>query len=405
MPIAIVTLDVDDLPDRISGLSAYREALVLVRRGDEPIALLTLRIRGGALDGVEVRRAIAHESGPALARLELDEQVGLERPAPIPSQHATVAVCTRDRPDDLERCLTALRALRPAGAELLVVDSASRGDDTRHVVAHHPGVRYVREERPGLDIARNRALREARGDIIAFCDDDAIPDHRWLAALLRNFEHRRTLCVTGLTLPLELETAAQHWFERTNPFARGLDRRVFDGAVADPFLVARIGAGVNMALRRTVLDLVGAFDEALDAGTPTQSGGDHDMFTRILAGGYRIVYDPAALSFHRHRRDWRSLRSTIRGYGTGVYATLTKHLVHGRELRSLGIVTGWAVSQFVTLVRALGRRPGAPPIDLVIAELRGCAAGPPAYWRARRALRLTSPDEPMTAMPPHSRSS
>jgi glycosyltransferase involved in cell wall biosynthesis len=390
MATAVVQIDVGAIPDRIA-VAGYDQALVLMRLGRFPVALVTVPVRDGGLDGAELRDGLSETEARRLLLLEVQE--GVRRPVmpPVLAGDATVAVCTRDRPEDLDRCLTALRVLASTGQELLVVDSASQSHATRQVAARHPGVRYVREERPGLDIARNRALHEARGEIVAFCDDDAVPDPHWLEALLANFADPRTLCVTGLTLPLELETDAQEWFERTNAFSRGLDRRRYDGAHDDPFLVARIGAGVNMALRRSVLELIGPFDEALDAGTATRSGGDHDMFARILLAGYCIDYEPGAISFHRHRRDWQSLRDTVRGYGTGVYAHLTKHLLERRELRTLGIALGWGGGQLRQLIRSLFGRPHATPLDLVLAELRGCLAGPRAYRVARRRLRLASP--------------
>ena len=389
MPTAVLEVDVRTLPHELGGLQRYDAALILVRRGPAPVALLTIPVRDGAVTGRAVREALGPDAAERILTLEALEAIG--HPGhKVDTTGSTVAVCTRDRPDDLERCLTALGALEGQGHELLVVDNASSSDETRRAVERHPGVRYIREDRPGLDIARNRAMREARGEIVAFCDDDAVPDAHWLAALLRGFRDPRTLCVTGLTLPLELETEAQEWFERTNAFSRGLDRQRYDGAVDDPFLVGRIGAGVNMALRKTVLDLIGPFDEALDAGTPTRSGGDHDMFVRLLAAGYCIVYEPGAISHHRHRRDWQSLRDTVRGYGTGVYAHLTKHLVEERELRTIVIALGWGVGQLRTLARSVLRRPGAPPADLILGELRGCLAGPRAYHVARRRLGVRS---------------
>jgi glycosyltransferase involved in cell wall biosynthesis len=403
MATAVLQLDARDLPGAIGGLQSYGAALVFVRRGAVPVALFTVPVADGRVDCRALRAAVAEQGGERLVRLEALESLGAS-PAPASdARHATVAVCTRDRPDDLDRCLTALRALESAGQELLVIDNASAGDGTRVVAGRHPGVRYVREDRPGLDIARNRALREARGEIVAFCDDDAVPDPFWLGALLRGFADPRTLCVTGLTLPLELETEAQEWFERTNAFSRGLDRRRYDGAVDDPFLAGRIGAGVNMALRKSVLDLIGPFDEALDAGTATRSGGDHEMFTRILLAGYCIVYEPGATSRHRHRRDWQSLRDTVRGYGTGVYAHLTKHLLEGRETRTIGIAFGWGVGQIGNLFLSLAQRPGAPPLDLVLSELRGCLAGPRAYRVAKRRLRnQTQSDARPAALTPES---
>src|SRR5262249_31800610 len=202
-----------------------------------------------------------------------------------------------------------------------------------------------------------------------------------------NFQDPLTLCVTGLTMPLELETAAQEWFERYNPFGKGFRRVVFKGAETNPLLVGRVGAGANMALRRTASGLVGFFDEAVDAGTPTRSGGDHEMFSRILAAGFNIVYDPAALSWHRHRRTWEEVRQAVHGYGVGVYAWMTRRLVVDREFGVIKPLWGWFRNQQLpALINLLLRRPGSTPRDLLLAELRGCLAGPRAYFTSRKRL-------------------
>lgn len=386
MPTAVLDLDAERLPAELTVPARYQRVFLLIRWCGRPVGQVLLTVDQGGVSGERLREAVFEQAAGPIMEQWLHDYLGWD-PAgghrPLP---ATVAICTRDRPEDLARCLAALMRLPDDGQELLVIDSASRGDATRQVVAGVPRARYVREERPGLDIARNRALREARHPIVAFTDDDAMPDPGWLRALVRCFEDGRTLGATGLTLPLELETEAQEWFERTNGFGRGFTRRIYEGTSHNPFLVARIGAGVNMALKREVLDLVGPFDEALDAGTPTRSGGDHDMFTRILMAGYSMVYEPAALSRHRHRREWQGLQDTVYGYGVGVYAHLTKHLLGNGEIRAPLLAFGWFRMQAAALLRALLRRPDHIPLKLVLAELRGCAAGPRAYLASRRAL-------------------
>jgi GT2 family glycosyltransferase len=152
--------------------------------------------------------------------------------------------------------------------------------------------------------------------------------------------------------------------------------------------VGAVGAGANMALRRSLPETVGPFDEALDAGTPTRSGGDHEMFARILAAGYRVVYDPAALSWHQHRRTRRELVATVRGYGTGVYAMWTRALLVGGELSVFKHAITWLrYVQLPELARVLvpGRR--RLPFRLLLAELLGCLAGPMAYFSSRRAVK------------------
>jgi GT2 family glycosyltransferase len=383
-----VQVEASDLPSVLEVSPNYSHAFVLFRWRGVPVGHTTIPVQDGTIGSDALVNAMLSCAGDRIAEYRVAEFLDGEATSSVGAFGPTrtscsIAVCTRDRPDDLDRCLTSIAELPDEGQDVLVVDSASSGHATHDVARRYPGVRYYREERPGLSVARNRALREARGDIVAFCDDDAAPDPIWLRALAASFAEPRTLCVTGLTLPLELETPAQEWFELTNSFSRGYRRVVYDGLDCDPLLVARVGAGVNMAFRRTLPGVVGPFDESLGPGTPTQSGDDHDMFTRILAAGYRIVYEPRALSWHRHRREWSELTATGFGYGAGVYAYLTKQLLAG-ELRAPIVALRWLPHQLRGLVRGLRGRPGGVPRSLALAELRGCLRGSAAYFRSRR---------------------
>jgi GT2 family glycosyltransferase len=385
---AVLQLDIDSLPDSAPVHTTYNQALVIVRRRGVPVAQFYVPAANGWLDMDETRRALEAVTVKSRWRWAVDDYLGPEPHQVVPP--ATVAICTRERPEDLTRALHAVAALGPSPAEVLVIDNAPTTPRTREVVASFPSCRYVREDRRGLDAARNRALAEAASPVVAFTDDDAAPEPEWLGALLQPFADPRVMCAAGLTLPLELETEAQEWFERLSPFGRGFERRLFDGTHDDPVAVARAGAGANMALRRSVLEQVGPFDEALDAGTETRSGGDHEMFGRILASGYRIVYEPRAVSWHRHRRTWEELRAAIHGYGVGVYAMWTRRLMVDRELGVLRHASRWLrLVQIPRLWRSLRRGPDSVPLDLLLAELRGCLAGPYAYAAARRRIRAT----------------
>ena len=89
----------------------------------------------------------------------------------------TVAVCTRDRTDDLARCLDSLSCLDYPALEVLVVDNAPSSNATERLVrTRYPNWRYVCEPRPGLNWARNRAIIESSGEIIAYTDDDVVVD-------------------------------------------------------------------------------------------------------------------------------------------------------------------------------------------------------------------------------------
>ncbi len=390
MPSLVLDIEATDPLAEIAVPAPYEAVHALLRWRGVPVGAAWLTATDGIVSSARLHKELVQPAQPRIDELRIAHWLRAESEcdgAPLPSSlpRMTIAICTRDRDEDLARCLAAVCALPDDGQEVLVVDSASRSERTREVVAHHSGVRYLRNDAAGLDRARNRAMREARGDVVAFIDDDAVPDREWLRALRAEFADARVMGVTGLAAPLELETPAQEWFERTNGFARGFSRTVFDGATDDAFFVARIGAGVNMALRRDLLERIGSFDEALGAGTPTKAGDEHDMFTRILAAGYCMVYQPTALVRHRHRRSWPELHDAVRGYGTGVYAYLTRQLLHG-EVRAPYVALRWLGAQLRDLLRGALLPSARTRASLVLSELAGCAVGPFAYLRTRGSV-------------------
>jgi len=386
----IVNIDIKALDRGIIPPTGYDAAYVIVCFRGQPIGRVWLPLENGQISASRLRRAVTQEFGQPLWDACLDQYLSpfFDSPSSAAIPRSTIAVCTRNRTDDLRRALTGLLQIPDDGQELLVVDNCPADDRTRDLSARYPQVRYVREERPGLNIARNRALSEAHYDFIAFCDDDTVPEPDWLRVLLKNFSDELVACSTGVTLPFQLETKSQEWFERYSPFQRGFQRKVFDFNQIHPLNAWRAGAGANMALRRSALATVGLFDPALDAGTPTCSGGDTDMFARILAAGYKIIYDPGAVNWHCHRDSWEALRKVLYGYGVGVYSLWTRSLIYDREPFVIIQALRWLLqSQLPGLVSSLLRLPQSVPLDLRLAELRGCLAGPWAYKRARRQAR------------------
>lgn len=389
MATAVLDFDYLNLPEEISGLEGYARALVLVRIGRLPGCQVNVAVEDGRISRTALIDEVANQALRSFWDAWLFETLEpgwAQTPSFIP-RPASVAICTRDRPDDLYMALTSLQSLPDDGQEILVVDSASADNRTREVAEQFAGVRYLREEVPGLNRARNRALREARHEIVAFIDDDARADPFWLRGLTRNFQNPLTLCVTGLTMPVELQTEAQELFERYSPFSRGFTRCEYDRWRLSPLAANRAGAGANMAWRKTTLDKIGPFDPALDAGTATQSGGDTEMFARALTHGYRVVYEPAALNWHRHRRTWPELLRVVYGYGVGTYALLTRRWLTERDPGVVWVALDWLISsQLPGLARAILRRPGSLPGKIILSELRGCLKGPGAYLAARRKV-------------------
>jgi len=252
------------------------------------------------------------------------------RETAAPSTHSAadvaIIICTRNRLPDLAKCLAALRTQRSPAGEVIVVDNSSDGNAS-DLCAASTGIRYVHEPRPGLSHARNTGLSAATRGIVAFTDDDVTPHPGWTAELARAFADSDADAVTGLVLPIRLDTWAQRCFQMMmggfgDRFVPVLfDRRFFAETQADGVHVWRIGAGANMAFRRSVFDRVGLFDTRLGAGASGCSE-DSEIWYRILAVGGACLYEPRAVVFHDHRADWSSLEQQMRSYMRGHVSAL-----------------------------------------------------------------------------------
>lgn len=267
----------------------------------------------------------AARQASAYTRLRNRLSAGIAPPLP----QISVAICTKDRPEWLDRLLTSLAPQqRVSGFEILVVDNDSDSPEVRRV-AEAAGAVYVREVKTGLDFARNTAIREASGDIVAFLDDDTTVEPQWFENLARTWaENPDAGCVTGLVLPMSLDSPAKVLFEEGGGFRRTTVPRRFAKAQwrnrLYPCGAGEFGAGANMSLDRALVVQLGGFDDALDTGRPLPGGGDLDIFYRVLRAGRPLVYDPGIVVRHDHRKDLDVLRHQYYTWGLGFFAFLEK---------------------------------------------------------------------------------
>ncbi|WP_270934408.1 glycosyltransferase family 2 protein [Falsiroseomonas oryzae] len=389
-----------ELPVPAAAVAASIPAAVAASIGD--------RLVGRGFEGLLPTRSWRDRAVPDLAAILAQQDVGraldaVLAPPPPPAVGLSLVICTRDRPDALARCLGSLGPNFDAIAEVIVVDNGATPAVPRALAAAAAKLRVVAEPRRGLSIARNTGLRHARQEIVAFTDDDVVLHPDWAARLIAGFTSADTACVTGLVLPAELETEAQVVFERgLRGFGQGLQRITYDPAffrATLPYGVPtwRIGAGANMAMRRDVVERLGGFDERLGAGAAGCSE-DSELWYRMLAAGWTCRYEPAAVVFHTHRRDWPALRRQMRDYMRGhVAALLVQYARHGHRgnLRRLAATIPAHYAQLL-IDAALGRdRYGR--VRLMGAELRGALSGLGALrWVSARS----GPAQPATRVQP-----
>jgi GT2 family glycosyltransferase len=371
----------------------YNRARLLVREGSAVRGFVDVPAPAGVL-----AREVLDAAASALPAAEPASPV-LSMPS------ITVIICTRDRASMLRGALTALLQLDYPNYDILVVDNAARSTATKDMVREEfqdSRLRLIEEPVPGLSQARNAGLRQARGDIVAFTDDDVVVDPAWLKEIAAGFGRApKTACVTGLVPAGEVRSRAQAYFDYRVSWSKGLAPRVYSLAEppADlplfPFCVGAYGTGANFALDRRAALGLGGFDTALGAGTRTGGGEDIDMFTRVILEGYALVVQPSAIVWHRHRDGLEELRAQARSYGSGLGAWLTKIALNPRTVRIAFARTPHAVRQLLGNARrqSVGKTadgteafdPWDPQLASVLRlELISVARGPLSYLLQRR---------------------
>jgi GT2 family glycosyltransferase/SAM-dependent methyltransferase len=303
----------------------------------------------------------------------------------LASRHETsvsVIVCTRQRPEQLRRCLEALRHLDPAPTEIIVVDNGPEECRTRDVVEAFCGVIYLAEPTVGLSRARNSGILRSSSEIIAFTDDDVLVHPRWLLGVQEALSRDKVFGMTGLVLPAQLETRSQIRFEFDfGGFNCGYRPITFESFFFNSMLSRgvpawRIGAGANMAFRREVFRQIGLFDTRLGAGASGCSE-DSEFWYRMLAAGMSIVYEPRAAVWHLHRADNAAFKNQMRQYMRGHVAAL---LVQLEKHRHLGNIWRLAVALPYYYCRRLARAPFNRGLTLLFSELLGYASGFASYF-------------------------
>lgn len=251
-----------------------------------------------------------------MPEVETDVSVGCDAPS------VSVVLCTYNRSDLLRRALLSFRGLAGCGGcELIVVDNNST-DDTPDVVSacvdeigDHVTVRYIHEPVQGLSVARNRGIAAARGDIIAFLDDDAVPGQRWLVGMRELFAARPEVLAAGGPIEPEFEIQRPDWLVTPlEPYYTILDL----GDKLMEFPRGREPFGAGMAFRAAMLRQHG-FNKTLGRkGDQLLSNEESQLFHQIRAAGGQLFYVPDMGVRHfvpkeRLTKDWITRRCYYSG--------------------------------------------------------------------------------------------
>jgi glycosyltransferase involved in cell wall biosynthesis len=235
--------------------------------------------------------------------------------------------------------------------ELLLIDNNST-DKTREIGegfgARYPGIRYMNEPSQGHPLAKNRGIRESRGEIVAFVDDDVFFVSGWLKALASTFErHPEIACIGGKVVP-HFEAERPPWLEDEMLWIYGVTRY---GDLEKEIRFPDIPIGCNMAFRRAVFEKIGDFHMSLGRKPGILLSGDEDHFLlRAERAGLKTLYAPEIRVSHRVpparlTRDW----VLSRFYWAGVSEVAMRQL--GDDPLSRGSLTKKAIRTLHNLLR------------------------------------------------------
>jgi GT2 family glycosyltransferase len=267
---------------------------------------------------------------------------------PVP--YVSVVIITRNRAQMLADCLAHLQRQTHADFEIVVVDSSSN-DETAELMRSWPTASYVRIPggRNNMPQARNVGIAHARGNILAFIDDDSMVTTDWLVHLIAAYDDPEVGGVGGRVL------------DPNRPAIPGESRVgaiLDDGALVANFAIDTDEprdvdwfVGCNMSFRRSAVSVSGGFDSGF---TGDNSFEEVDHATRVRKAGYRLRFVPAAAvthlsaprSFDVATRDYESPRRRFYQTRNGTYFYLKNFGLRWVFVRSYVLERLWGLTAY-----------------------------------------------------------
>ena len=183
--------------------------------------------------------------------------------------------------------------------EIIVVDNAST-DETAKVIKQYP-VKYIFEPHKSRARARNKGIKSAQGEFIAFLDADCVAHKDWLRRLWKECHDSSVGACGGEIYAYNCSSVWEKYAEN-----RGFYRHEY--SMKEEVLFPTIKTG-NAIYPKTILENIGLFDETFYGGEDT------DLSLRIAFGGLKFIYIPDAIVYHKHRNSLTGLCKQFFGYG------------------------------------------------------------------------------------------
>ena len=248
--------------------------------------------------------------------LERNEVLGVFYPS------VSVIIPVKNRSEDIRNCLRSLLSLDyPADSlEVIVIDDGST-DDTRKVIDSFPVRSVYLNQTLGASACRNRGVKEARGELIAFIDSDCLVDPNWLKELVPYFHHEQIGIVGGYVDSAHTKSLVDRYESVNSPLNMG--PRPLRGMSDSSTLYVPT---CNLIVRKKAFVEVGGFAEELKVGE------DVDLCWRLRKYGCWLLYLPQGKVMHRHRSPLSRMLKRRYDYGTSEAILFSRHRDKKKDL-------------------------------------------------------------------------
>lgn len=283
----------------------------------------------------------------------------------------SLIVCSRNRPQLLCELVQSVLAGVEVPTEIVIVDDSDELNQALQNLATTRlcQIRYLWTRASGLSRANNDGIAAARHDVLVFTQDDVRVTPAWTGTIVRALVAAGPCTIVTGRVPPEENVGAQHFAPSTKADTHP---KIYEGRTGEGIVYVQ-----NMAMYRVVNSEVGGFDERLGPGTRYPSAEDNDFMYRALKAGYRILYCPDAVVYHRAWREQQNFLPLRWNYGLGRGAMYAKNFSrddHFTFHQMLWDIRVHLLGAFTRLRRERQRAYG----DLVLAL--GIACGALRWW-------------------------
>jgi glycosyltransferase involved in cell wall biosynthesis len=387
----VVQINIEEAFEPLAVEDRYSQVLLVVRLAGSVIGHVSLPTCG-TLSAEAQEAAIFAELADVLWRRLV--RVAFARATRAsqedgPPPSVSVIVFASNGGEKLRACLASIRAIDTSPSEILVVDECARGDDIADICSAYRAP-FVRAETASSS-ARNAAILTTRADLLAFTNDACIVDRGWLDGLRAAFANPLVMAVAGYVGPLELETQGQRL---AHVVGGGLERHIEPRAVLLSLFPVRDAAsfaqGGNAVFRRRVFEEIALLPELPRTHATAFPAAEAYAFYRILAKGYRVVFDPARVVWQRLPSDRTQQRKLVLDSAASLSAYAIRCLVEHRELGAIRFWLARSCRDATHLVR-LGWPGASATLAYGWGTVHGVSRALRSDWAPGRAPAPASP--------------